>query len=94
MRIGAQGGVGQAAEHLVIEIPVDPVHLTAGRLLDDAIRAARMVVGGLVNYAERHASRRLQQRLKLTRIAALDKEAVRIVALGQRDGARVYALLA
>ena len=37
--------------------------------------------------------RRLQQRLELARIAALDKEAVRIVALGQRDGANVHPLL-
>ena len=41
----------------------------------------------------RSSPRRLQQRLELTRIAALDKEAVRIMAVGQRDGANVYALL-
>src|ERR1700683_215263 len=37
--------------------------------------------------------RRLQQRLELAGIAALGKEAVRIVALGQRDSASVDALL-
>src|SRR5580693_7861332 len=35
----------------------------------------------------------LQQQLKLTSIAALHKEAVGIVALGQRDSASVHALL-
>ena len=37
--------------------------------------------------------RRLQQRLELTRIAVLDEEAVRIVAVGQRYGTHIYALL-
>ena len=46
-----------------------------------------------MNHAEGHALRRLQQGLELPRIAALHKEAVRIVALGQRDPASVYALL-
>src|ERR1700674_4174631 len=41
----------------------------------------------------RSSLRYLQQRLKLTRVAALDKEAVRIMAIGQRDRAHVYALL-
>ena len=39
VRISSQGGVGQAAEHLVVEILVDPVNLTAGGLFDNAIRA-------------------------------------------------------
>jgi hypothetical protein len=54
VRIGSKGGVGQAAKHFVIEILVDPVNLTAGGLLNNAIRAARMVVGELMNYAEGH----------------------------------------
>src|SRR5579872_2288265 len=54
VRIGSQGGVGQAAEHFVVEVLVDPVNLTAGGLFNDAIRAAHMVVGGLVNYTEGH----------------------------------------
>ena len=54
VRIGSQGGVGQAAEHFVVEVLVDPVNLTAGGLFDNAIRAAHMVVGRLVNYAEGH----------------------------------------
>ena len=85
MRIASQGGVGQAAKGFVIEILVDPVDLAAGRLLDDAIRASCMVVGGLGELRGRSSPRRLQQRLELARIAALDKEAVGIVALGQRD---------
>src|SRR5205814_8460721 len=36
----------------------------------------------------------LQHRLELTRIAALHKEAVRIMAVGQRHGAHIYAMLA
>src|SRR5258708_4913365 len=35
----------------------------------------------------------LQQRLELARGAFLDKEAVRVVAIGQRDSANVHALL-
>jgi hypothetical protein len=54
VRISSQGGVGQAAEHLVVEILVDPVNLTAGGLFDNAIRASHMVVGRLVNHAEGH----------------------------------------
>src|SRR5262245_31192308 len=52
VRIGSQGGVGQAAEHFVVEVLVNPVNLTAGGLLNDAIRTADMIVGGLVNYTE------------------------------------------
>ena len=36
--------------------------------------------------------RRLQQGLELTRIAVPDKEAARIVALGQRYGTHIHAL--
>src|ERR1035441_1975820 len=36
---------------------------------------------------------RLQQRLKLARIAVPDEEAVRVVAIGQRDSANIHALL-
>src|ERR1019366_4659189 len=53
-RISAQGGVGQAAKHFVVEVLVDPVNLMAGRLFDNAIRASHMVVGRLVNNAEGH----------------------------------------
>ena len=35
----------------------------------------------------------LQQRLELACIAVLDKKAIRVVAIGQRDSANVYALL-
>src|ERR1700694_412876 len=35
----------------------------------------------------------LQQRLELACIAVLDKEAVRVVAIGQRDSANVHSLL-
>jgi hypothetical protein len=41
----------------------------------------------------RSLSGRLQQRLKLSSITALNEEAVRIMAVGQRYGAHVYALL-
>src|SRR5215469_9962789 len=41
----------------------------------------------------RSSLRHLQERLELTRITAPDKEAVRIMALGQRHGAHVYALI-
>jgi hypothetical protein len=44
--------------------------------------------------AERSYARPLQQALELLSIAALQEEAVGIVALGQRDSASVYALLA
>jgi hypothetical protein len=54
VRICSQGGVGQAAEHFVVEVPVDPVNLAAGGLLDNAIRAVHMVGGRLVSYAEGH----------------------------------------
>src|SRR5512132_241072 len=54
VRIGSQGGIGQAAEHFVVEVLVDPINLTASGLFNDAIRAAHMVVGGLVNYTEGH----------------------------------------
>jgi hypothetical protein len=37
--------------------------------------------------------RRLQQGLELTGIAALDKEAVRIVAIGQRYVSHIHAVL-
>jgi hypothetical protein len=52
--ICSQGGVGQAAEHFVVEILVDPVNLAAGGLFNDAIRAVHMVVRRLVNHAEGH----------------------------------------
>jgi hypothetical protein len=54
VRICSQGGVGQAAEHFVVEVLVDPVNLAAGGLFDNAIRASRMIVGRLVNHAEGH----------------------------------------
>ena len=54
VRVGSQSCVGQAAQGFVIEILVDPFDLTAGQLLDNAVRAAHMVVGWLGNYAERH----------------------------------------
>ena len=54
VRVGSQSCVGQTAKGFVIEVMVDPVDLTAGRLFDDAIRAADMVVRALGNYAERH----------------------------------------
>src|ERR1035438_3557023 len=41
----------------------------------------------------RSSLRLLQHRLELTRIAAMDKEAVRIMALGQRDRANIHPLL-
>ena len=47
-----------------------------------------------MNHAEGHHCAASRRRLELVRIAALNKEAVRIVALGQRHGAHVYALLA
>ena len=54
MRIRSQSGVGQAAKGFIVEVLVDPVNLTAGRLLDNAIRASHMVIGPLVNDAESH----------------------------------------
>src|SRR5262249_54041124 len=54
MRISSQGGVDQASEHLVVEVLIDPVDLTAGGLFDNAVRAAHMVFGGLGNYPEGH----------------------------------------
>jgi hypothetical protein len=54
VRICSQGGVGQAAEHLVVEVLIDPGNLTAGGLVDNAIRTSHVVVGRLVNHAEGH----------------------------------------
>jgi hypothetical protein len=54
VRISAQGSVGQAAKGFVVEVLVDPVNLTPGRLFDNPIWAPHMVVGGLVNYVEGH----------------------------------------
>jgi hypothetical protein len=53
VRLGSQGNVGQATEHFVVEVLVDPFDLTAG-LLDNAVRASHMIVGRLVNHAEGH----------------------------------------
>jgi hypothetical protein len=39
VRITLQGVISETAKGLVIEIPIDPVNLTFGCLLDDAIRA-------------------------------------------------------
>ena len=52
-----------------------------------------MVVGGLVHHAEGHHRAASSRRLELASITALGKEAVWIVAFGQRDSARVYAVL-
>src|ERR1019366_7091963 len=54
VRICSQGGVGQTAKGFVVEVLVDPVNLTAGRLFDNPVRASHMVVGGLVKHAEGH----------------------------------------
>ena len=61
VRVGSQSSVGQTAKGFVIEVLVDPFNLTAGRLLDNAVRAADMIVRRLGNYTECHqraASRR------------------------------------
>jgi hypothetical protein len=54
VRVCSQGGVSQAAEHFVVEVLVDPVNLTAGGLIDNAIWAPHMVVGGLVKNTKHH----------------------------------------
>jgi hypothetical protein len=52
--LSSQSSVGQTAKGFVVEVLVDPVNLTAGRLFNNPIRASHMVVGGLVNHAEGH----------------------------------------
>ena len=54
VRIRSQGGVGQAAEHFVVEVLVDPVNLTTGGLFDNAIRTSHMIVGRLMDHTEGH----------------------------------------
>src|SRR4029077_6521320 len=54
VRIGPQSSVSQTAKRFVVEVLVDPVNLTAGRLFDNPIRASHVVVGGLVSHAEDH----------------------------------------
>ena len=82
MRISSQGRVGQTAKGLIIEVLIDPSDLTAGRLLDNAVGAVGMVVGGLGKLRGKSSSCCLQQQLKLAGIAVLDEEAVRIMAIG------------
>src|SRR5205823_14991665 len=54
MRVASQSCVGETAKGFVVEVLVDPINLAAGRLLDNAVRAAHMVVRWLGNYAECH----------------------------------------
>ena len=90
--VTAQGLVRQAADVLAVQITIDPADLPAGGLFDNANRAL-CVAGGRAGRS--HGTSwlsGLQQRLELLRVAALDEEAVGIVALGQRDLASSYAL--
>jgi hypothetical protein len=79
VRITLQGVIGEAAKGLVIEIPIDPVNLTSGCLLDDAINGNGSVEKRVREGRERSWSSRLQQRLKLASSATLHEEAIGIV---------------
>ena len=47
VRISAQGSVGQAAKGFVVEVLVDPVNLTPGRLFDNPIWHRTWLLAGL-----------------------------------------------
>ena len=66
MRIGSQGGVGKASEHLVVEVVIDLVDLTAGGLFDNAVRASHMLVRGLGNGAESRDVLKIALQLRVT----------------------------
>ena len=54
MRIDAQGGVGQAADVLAVQITIDPADLPAHGLFDDTNRTLCVAGGVLVDHMELH----------------------------------------
>jgi len=90
--IDAQGGVGEAADVLAVQITVDPADLPACGLFHNPIGALRVAGGGLTDDWNFMAERPPEETGTAAR-HRLEEEGVRIMALRQRDTESGDALL-